>query len=42
MRGLLTAEPAAEFDAWMRAAAAEAARRYDPSDADAHWGWPWL
>jgi len=41
MRGLLTAEPADAFDAWMRAAAAEAARRYDPDDADAHWGWPW-
>jgi cytochrome c oxidase subunit 2 len=41
MRGILTAEPADAFDAWMRAAAADAARSYDPADVEAHWGWPW-
>jgi cytochrome c oxidase subunit 2 len=41
MRGLVTVEPTAAFDAWLRAASAEAARRYDPEDTDAHWGWPW-
>ena len=29
------------FDAWMRAAADVARKRYDPDDVDAHWGWPW-
>lgn len=41
MRGILTAEPTDAFDAWMRAAAADAARSYDPADVEAHWGWPW-
>jgi cytochrome c oxidase subunit 2 len=41
MRGLLTVEPAAAFDAWMRSAADAAARRYDADDSEAHWGWPW-
>lgn len=41
MRGLLTAEDPAQFDAWLTAAAADAARRYDAADAEAHWGWPW-
>ncbi|MDB4969863.1 MAG: cytochrome c oxidase subunit [Myxococcales bacterium] len=41
MRGLLTAEPPADFAAWLAAAAADAARKYDASDVEAHWGWPW-
>lgn len=41
MRGLLTAEPTAAFDAWMARAAADAQKKYDPADVDAHWGWPW-
>jgi hypothetical protein len=41
MRGLVTVDEPAAFDAWERAAAADAARRYDAADADAHWGWPW-
>jgi cytochrome c oxidase subunit 2 len=42
MRGLVTVEPPEAFDAWLGRAAADAARRYDPEDADAHWGWPWI
>jgi cytochrome c oxidase subunit 2 len=41
MRALLTVESADAFDAWMRAAAALAAQKYDPEDTDAHWGWAW-
>jgi cytochrome c oxidase subunit 2 len=41
MRGLLTVEPTEAFDAWLAAAAAEAARKYDEDDVEAHWGWPW-
>jgi cytochrome c oxidase subunit 2 len=41
MRGLVTVEPPAAFDAWVSAAAADSARRYDATDAEAHWGWPW-
>lgn len=41
MRGLVTVESAADFDAWSRAQAALAAARYDDEDLEAHWGWPW-
>ncbi len=41
MRAWLTVESAEAFDAWTRAAAAEAEKKYDPEDSDAHWGWPW-
>ncbi|MCA1663491.1 MAG: cytochrome c oxidase subunit II [Myxococcales bacterium] len=42
MRGLVTVESAADFDAWTRAQAAVAAKKYDEDDVEAHWGWPWL
>jgi cytochrome c oxidase subunit 2 len=42
MRGLVTVESAADFDAWTRAQAALAAKKYDEDDAEAHWGWPWI
>ncbi len=41
MRGWLTVEGAAQFDAWLSAQSARASRAWDPDDADAHWGWPW-
>jgi cytochrome c oxidase subunit 2 len=41
MRGLVTVESADDFARWLRAAADDAARRYDPDDNAAHWGWPW-
>ena len=42
MRGLVTVESAADFDAWTRAQAAVAAKKYDEDDHEAHWGWPWM
>jgi cytochrome c oxidase subunit 2 len=41
MRGLVTVEPAADFDAWLQARSDAAARAYDRDDVAAHWGWPW-
>ena len=41
MRGLITVEPAADFARWQASAAADAGRRFDDEDTDAHWGWPW-
>jgi cytochrome c oxidase subunit 2 len=41
MRGLVTAEAPAEFEAWLRTRSSEDARRFDEADRDAHWGWPW-
>jgi cytochrome c oxidase subunit 2 len=41
MRGLVTVESAADFDAWSRAQSALALAKYDEDDVDAHWGWPW-
>jgi cytochrome c oxidase subunit 2 len=42
MRGWLTVEPPAAFDDWLRRAADDSAKRYDPDDHEAHWGWPWI
>lgn len=42
MRGVVTVESAADFDAWIAARAVVAAKSWDADDADAHWGWPWL
>ena len=42
MRGRLTVDSTAGFDAWMRAAAEVARKAYDEDDVDAHWGWPWM
>jgi cytochrome c oxidase subunit 2 len=42
MRGLVTVESAAAFEAWVGAMSADAIKKYDEDDTDAHWGWPWL
>jgi cytochrome c oxidase subunit 2 len=42
MHGLITVTAPGEFDAWLAAAVADADKRYDAEDADAHWGWPWM
>jgi cytochrome c oxidase subunit 2 len=39
MRGEITVLGKEEFAAWAQKASADAARAYDPEDADAHWGW---
>jgi cytochrome c oxidase subunit 2 len=41
MKGQLMVMPRAEFDAWLKEASAQAARSYDPTDTEAHWGWEW-
>jgi cytochrome c oxidase subunit 2 len=41
MRALLTVEAPDAFDAWLGRATADAAKRYDADDVEAHWGWPW-
>jgi cytochrome c oxidase subunit 2 len=42
MRGLVTVVSAPAFEAWLGAASAEATKKYDVEDVDAHWGWPWI
>ena len=41
MRGELTVLDEAAFARWQARAAADAALRWDPADAEAHDGWPW-
>jgi cytochrome c oxidase subunit 2 len=41
MKGELTVQSQADYDAWYKEAVADAQRRYDPNDAEAHWGWDW-
>ncbi len=41
MRGQLHVVPRADYDVFLKEAAADAARRYDANDKDAHWGWDW-
>ena len=41
MRGELTVETPEKFADWERVQVAENQRRYDPNDAEAHWGWDW-
>jgi cytochrome c oxidase subunit 2 len=41
MRGVLTVLPRGDWERWMATAAADAARAWDPDDAEGHWGWPW-
>lgn len=41
MRGVISVDSAADFARWQNGAAADAMRRYDSDDSDAHWGWPW-
>lgn len=41
MRGLLTADTPEDYARWEKGEGAMAARRYDPTDAEAHWGWDW-
>jgi hypothetical protein len=39
MKGSLTVESPAEFDAWYAEASADGKRRFDAGDAEAQWGW---
>jgi cytochrome c oxidase subunit 2 len=41
MEGHLTVDPPDKFEDWQRLQVAENQRRYDPNDAEAHWGWDW-
>jgi cytochrome c oxidase subunit 2 len=41
MRGVLTVLSPERYRDWLRTAAADARRAYDPDDAEAHWGWEW-
>jgi cytochrome c oxidase subunit 2 len=41
MRGFLTITSQDEFDRWQKQQSADAQRRYDEADADAHWAWDW-
>jgi cytochrome c oxidase subunit 2 len=41
MRGVLTVLSPEAYRDWLQTAAADAARAYDPDDAEAHWGWEW-
>jgi cytochrome c oxidase subunit 2 len=42
MRGELTVLNDTDYKAWLTAAEADAARRHDPADKDAMWGWSWV
>ncbi len=41
MRGVVTVLPREDWERWMRIAATNSARLYDPADAESHWGWSW-
>jgi len=41
MHGDLTVYTPAEFEAWHKAAAEDAVRKFDATDVAAHWGWEW-
>ncbi len=41
MKGELTILPEEEYEVWAAEASADSARRYDPKDERAHWGWEW-
>jgi cytochrome c oxidase subunit II len=41
MKGSLQVIDKATFDRWLADEAADAGRRYDADDAEAHWGWDW-
>jgi cytochrome c oxidase subunit 2 len=41
MRGFLYVDAQADYDAWMKIQVADAQRRYDEADTQAHWGWDW-
>jgi len=41
MKGTLIIQSQADYDAWYKEAVADGQRRYDPNDAEAHWGWDW-
>jgi cytochrome c oxidase subunit II len=42
MRGELTVLSQKDYEAWLKDAEADAARRYDPADKDVMWGWEWM
>ncbi len=41
MRGELHIKERHDFDEWLTEATADSARRYDPNDKEAQWGWDW-
>lgn len=41
MQGSFTVLGAADFDRWYKEAQGDAARKFDPADKDAFWGWAW-
>jgi cytochrome c oxidase subunit 2 len=41
MHGTLTVESPEEYAQWLATAQADATRRYDEADSEAHWGWDW-
>jgi cytochrome c oxidase subunit 2 len=42
MRGELTVLSEKDYEAWLKEAEGDAARRFDPADKEAMWGWPWI
>jgi len=42
MKGDLTVLSQTDYDAWLKDAEADAARRYDPADKAVMWGWDWV
>ena len=42
MKGDLTVLSEKDYESWMKDAAADAARRHDPADTEAMWGWKWV
>jgi cytochrome c oxidase subunit 2 len=41
MRGHLSVLSPADYAEWLKQGAADSARRFDPGDAESHWGWDW-
>ncbi|MSP60165.1 MAG: cytochrome C oxidase subunit II [Myxococcales bacterium] len=41
MKGMLKVVEQADFNQWLETAGADAVRRYDAADTEAHWGWDW-
>src|SRR5581483_9476179 len=42
MRGLLRVLSLDDYRRWASLASANARAAFDPQDAPAHWGWPWV
>jgi hypothetical protein len=41
MRGEMRVLPESMYASWRADSEADAARRYDPTDPEANWGWAW-